>query len=75
MTIRVTYRIDAHWYDASRAACAPDCRACVLERPVYGSEEEALAAQPADELRMAPGDQGALVPPARRFELVIESFL
>ena len=75
MQIRVAYRVDAHRYDPATGSCAADCRACALEAALYASAEEALAAQPPDERRRTAGDQGALVPPARRFELVVDGFV
>ena len=74
MQVRVSYRIDAHHYDRRRAGCRPRCPACRLEAATYRSVDDALAAQPREELALGEGDQAALIPPPRRFQVVVVDF-
>lgn len=54
-----------------RGACRPGCAACVLEARAYGTAEAADGDQPAEEVLRQDGDQAGLVPPERRFEVVV----
>jgi len=71
MLYGIRYRIDAHAYDRRKGGCRSGCPACALEARAYGTLEAAVSDQPAAELRRHDGDQGGLVAPERRFEVVV----
>jgi len=73
--VQVRYRIDAHNYDRNRGCCPDSCRSCRLERTAWPNPAAAIAAQPAAEALREDGEQGALAPPARRFEVVVVDFV
>jgi hypothetical protein len=74
MKIGIRYRIDSHRYDARTGSCWRSCPACAREAVLYDTADAAIRAQPAVELALEDGDQGGVLPPARRFQVVVVDF-
>ena len=71
MILQVRYRVDAHVYDPQRGGCSSRCWACAQERRAYRTFQAAVEDQPQAERGREAGDQGAIVPPPRRFEVLV----